>query len=258
MTPESKTDRHAALAAALVAFQAEITDVGKESTAKIQPRDKSKPPFSFPYADLATVLTHVRPVLARHGLAVFQDVTTKSDGALVSVSTIVLHESGERMEYGPLALAAGDDNKQAGGSITSARRFAVMAALGITSVGEDAGDEGGGRRGGAGSRATGKQLAKIAAEVERGHVTDAELAKVLTRYQVQTTAALDKAQASDLIDRLVAEADRRAAAASAGADPVTGEVAPGEGEEPPGLDAEGFRRSTGASSGEAPAPGALV
>jgi hypothetical protein len=118
---------------------------------------------------------------------------------------------------------AGDDNKQTGGSITSARRFALMAALGIASVGEDAGDDGGARR--SGGRATSKQLAKIAAEVERGHITDAELSKVLATYGVETTDALDKAQASSLIDRLVAETDRRARAAAAGADPETGEVA---------------------------------
>jgi hypothetical protein len=211
------------LAAALVAFQAEITDVGKASTATIQPRDKTKAAFSFPYADLATVLAHVRPILTRHGLAVMQDVTTKGDD--VQVITIVLHESGEQYEFGPLALPAGEDNKQTGGSITSARRFAIMAALGIASVGEDAGDEGGARRASSGNHATAKQLAKIAAEVDRGGVTDGELAKVLTRYGVEATDALDKAQASDLIDRLVAETDRRARAATAGADPRTGEVA---------------------------------
>lgn len=210
------------LASALVAFQAEVTDVSKASTATIQPRDHNKPAFSYPYADLATVLAHVRPILAKHGLAVMQDVRTAGDD--VRVLTIVLHECGEAKEFGPLGLPTGDDNKQTGGSITSARRFAIMGALGITSVGEDHGDENGARRASSGSHATAKQLAKIAAEVDRGKVTDEELAKVLTRYSVESTDALDKAQASDLIDRLVAETDRRTRAAAAGADPQTGEV----------------------------------
>ncbi len=207
------------LHAALVGFQAEVTDVSKASQAKIQPRDKSKPAFGFPYADLATILAHVRPLLAKHGLAVVQDVSTADDH--VWVRTIVLHESGESIDFGRLGLPVGDDNKQTGGSITSARRFAVLAALGIASVGEDAGDEAGGRRS---SRASDRQLAKIGAEVERAGITDEELAKVLGTFGVAATDELSKAQASELIDRLIAEANRRARAAAAGADPQTGEV----------------------------------
>ncbi len=211
---------NSALAAALVAFQAEITEVNKTSQATIQPRDKSKAAFGFPYADLATIIAHVRPVLSKHGLAVVQDVICSGDH--VGISTIVLHESGQERSFGPLLLPAGDDNKQTGGSITSARRFALLAALGIASVGEDAGDGAGGRRRGP-SGVTSRQLAKISAEIERGAVTDAELAKVLATYGVEAPADLERAQASDLIDRLVAEADRRAALATT-VDPKTGEV----------------------------------
>ena len=221
--PSAGVAHVSAISAALVAFQGEITDVGRTSTATIQPKDKSKPAFSFPYADLSTVLAHVRPILAKHGLAVLQDVTTEGDE--VRIATIVLHESGDQYEFGPLALPAGDDNKQTGGSITSARRFAIMAALGIASVGEDSGDDNGARRATSGGHATAKQLTKIAAEAERGGVTDEELTKVLGTFGVETTDALDRAQASDLIDRLIAEADRRTRAAAAGADPATGEVA---------------------------------
>lgn len=212
------------LAAALVAFQADVTDVSKASQATIQPKDRSKPSFGFPYADLQTILAHVRPVLAKHGLAVVQDVICNGDH--VGIATSVLHESGEERTFGPLLLPVGDDNKQTGGSITSARRFAILAALGIASVGEDSGDEAGGRRSSSGNKATAKQLAKIAAEADRAHVTDEELAKVLGTFGVETTDALDRAQASELIDRLMAEADRRSAAVAAGADPKTGEVAP--------------------------------
>jgi len=207
------------LAAALVAFQADVTDVSKASQAKIQPRDKSKPAFSFPYADLATILAHVRPVLAKHGLAVVQNVECDAESA--SVWTVLLHESGEERTFGPLQLPAGDDNKATGGSITSARRFAILAALGIASVGEDVGDEAGGRRS---SRPSDRQLAKIGAEVERAGITDEELAKVLGTFGVAATDELTRAQASELIDRLMAEAERRARAAAAGADPQTGEV----------------------------------
>jgi hypothetical protein len=142
----------------------------------------------------------------------------------VQVRTIVLHKSGVSIDFGLLGLPVGDDNKQTGGSITSARRFAILAALGIASVGEDAGDEAGGRRGSSGNRATSKQLAKIAAEADQGGISDEDLGKVVGTFGVETTAELTRAQASELIDRLMAERDRRVAARAAGADPETGEV----------------------------------
>jgi hypothetical protein len=132
----------------------------------------------------------------------------------------VLHTSGQERTFGPLLLPAGDDNKQTGGSITSARRFAIMAALGFASVGEDHGDEGGDSP----PTATARQLAKISGEIERGRFTAGEVEKALEPYGVGTTAELNRQQASHLIDRLVPEADRRIAAAAAGANPATGEV----------------------------------
>ena len=56
------------------------------------------------------------------------------------------------------------------------------------------------------------------------YLTDEELAKVLGTFGVAATDELTRAQASELIDRLMAEAERRARAAAAGADPQTGEV----------------------------------
>ena len=73
------TDASPTLAEALVAFQGEITDVSKSSTATIQPRDKSKQAFGFPYADLAAILAHVRPIATKHGLAIVQDVESEGD-----------------------------------------------------------------------------------------------------------------------------------------------------------------------------------
>ena len=50
----------ATIAEALSAAQAELTD---------PPKDSVNPHFKSRYADLATVLKTVRPVLARHGIA---------------------------------------------------------------------------------------------------------------------------------------------------------------------------------------------
>lgn len=219
----------AELAAALVAFAGEITDPKKGETATIQPRDSSKAPFGFPYADLSSIVEHVRPVLAKHGLTALQDVTSSETSVAVpwiEVQTIIVHTSGQIMTFGPLRLpSVAGDNKATGGSITSARRFALMAALGIAATTDE--NDGKGKNGGArkpGGLATSRQQAKIAAEAERGKISDEELAKVLTTFSAATTAELTVQQASKMIERLCVEVDRRLAAKQAGADPVTGEV----------------------------------
>lgn len=215
------------IAAALVSFAGEVTDPKKGETATIQPRDQSKAPFGFPYADLSSIVEHVRPVLARHGLTALQDVTSRE--SWIEVQTIIVHKSGQTMAFGPLRLASvAGDNKATGGAITSARRFALMAALGIAATTDE--NDGKGNNGGArksGGLATSRQLAKITAEAERGKISDEELAKVFATFSVATTAELTVQQASTMIERLCSEAGRRLAAEKAGADPVTGEVSRG-------------------------------
>ena len=81
------------LAAALVAFQAEVTDVGKASTATIQPRDKTKAAFSFPYADLADRARSRPP--GPHQARPGRHARRHHDGTDdVQVTTIVLHAVG--------------------------------------------------------------------------------------------------------------------------------------------------------------------
>ncbi len=95
--------------------------------------------YSYDYVDLHAVHTATRPVLAAHGLAVVQNVTA-SDGH-VEVATMIVHKSGGSMVFGPLRLPAGRGPQDAGSAITYARRYGLMAALGITSTGSD--DDGG-------------------------------------------------------------------------------------------------------------------
>lgn len=243
------------LAAALAAFQAEVSDPEKTQTARIEPKDKSKPAFSYGYADLAGVLQHVRPLLAKNGLSVVQDAVCASDH--VEVTTLLMHSSGQYMTFGPLSMPAGGEPKSWGSAITYARRFALMAALGVAASGDD--DAKAAARGatrGRPRKATDNQIRKIGFECDRGHITDEELSNVLKRYEGKPVAELTTAEASDLIERLIAEADRRAAAESAGADPVTGEVPPdddaiGFDEGPPGMDADEYRESR---SGAEPTP----
>lgn len=234
------------LAAAFSAFAAEVSDPEKTKTAEIQPKDQSKPPFAYGYADLAGVLQHVRPLLGKHGLAITQDVQT--DDQHVHVTTLLLHKSGESLAFGPLSLPAGGEPKNWGSAVTYARRFALMAALGIAADGDDdARAAGRGATRGRQQTATDRQVAKILDEIERAQISDKSLRADLHRaYELEwpdgspiekTLARLTVPQASHLIERAMAEADRRSAATAGGADPDTGEVDA----EPPGKDAAAAR-----------------
>lgn len=230
----------AELAKALAAFQSEVSDPQKNKTAEIQPKDQNKPAFRYGYADLAGVLQLVRPLLGKHGLSVVQDVTTSVDH--VCVTTHLLHESGQGMTFGPFSLPAGGEPKAWGSAATYARRFALMAALGIAADGDD--DAKAAARGATRGRpklATSSQLRKIGAECERGQISDEELCRVLKAFSVEATSELTVQQASELIDRLIAEVDRRQLARASGADPLTGEVVEDDDGPVPGHDAEGAR-----------------
>ena len=118
----------AKIAAALVAAQADLRNPGKDKTANTGT-------YSYRYADLASILDLVRPILAKHGLAVLQDVRME-EGRLL-IFTRLLHSSGESLEFGPLAGSVGSSWQQTGGGITYARRYALQAALGIAADEDD-------------------------------------------------------------------------------------------------------------------------
>ena len=116
------------IAAALVAAQAEFAAI---------PKTAENPFFKSKYADLATVISHTQPILAKHGLAVSQHPTTlDGDPAL---TTWVLHSSGQSLKDTMKLYAAKNDPQGQGAAITYARRFAYMAVLGLVADVDDDG-----------------------------------------------------------------------------------------------------------------------
>ena len=86
------------------------------------------------YATLGSVLETVRPVLNRHGLVLIQ--TVEGDGEKVGVSTAIAHRDGGIVKgtaFLPIEEMKGLNNAQAFGlAITYLRRYALLAAVGIT------------------------------------------------------------------------------------------------------------------------------
>ena len=140
------------ISAALVAFQAEVDN----------PKYSADNPFyKSKYTPLQDILRHVRPVLGKHGLAVIQNpqegkqhfvetnevdkngevVTVTRILQNITVTTRLLHSSGEWIEGDPLTMTAEKMTPQGAGSvITYARRYALSAILGIASELDDDGN----------------------------------------------------------------------------------------------------------------------
>lgn len=119
------------LAKALIAFQGEVAN--PKNTAVNEYANGHR------YAPLGEILSTVRPILAKHGLAVVQDA--KIDGNTVVITTTLFHESGQFLESEPLVLpAAGKGGVTAqtiGAAITYGRRYQLSAILGISSEDDD-------------------------------------------------------------------------------------------------------------------------
>jgi len=96
--------------------------------------DTVNPHFKSRFASLAAVRNAVVPVLAKHGIAMTQNLTSVEDS--VACSTILLHGSGQKLVFGPLVLPVAKHDAQGFGSAaTYARRYSLMAVAGV--VGDD-------------------------------------------------------------------------------------------------------------------------
>ena len=116
------------LAKALTSALGELEDVAKTQTAKAGT-------FSYKYATLADALGMARPILAKHGVSVMQ--TAETDENVVSVWTTMMHSSGEYLTHQPTRLPSGVDAQKTGSAITYARRYSLMAALGLATEDDD-------------------------------------------------------------------------------------------------------------------------
>jgi hypothetical protein len=127
--PWISSEATASIVPAFTVALGQLVDITRSRTA-----DAGK--YSYSYADLAAVLEVVRPTLAGHGLAVTQSATATA-GA-VSVVTTIVHASGEWLTFPSLELpVAGHDPQALGSGITYARRYSLLAVLGIATEDDD-------------------------------------------------------------------------------------------------------------------------
>lgn len=116
----------AELATALSLAQAEMKSAIKN---KINPYFKSK------YADLDSVWDTCRIPLTKNGLSVVQFADSQDNK--VTVTTLLLHKSGESLKS-TLTIKAKDDSPQAiGSALMYARRYGLSAMAGISADDDD-------------------------------------------------------------------------------------------------------------------------
>lgn len=117
------------LATALAKAQGELENASKNS---------SNPHFRSKYADLAEVLNTVRPVFSRHGLSIVQSPSYSAETGIVSVTTILMHASGQWIQDTASAPATKLDAQGVGSCITYLRRYSAAAFAACAQEDDDA------------------------------------------------------------------------------------------------------------------------
>jgi hypothetical protein len=201
-TGMNKSESITNIAKAMALFQAEVEN--PKNTA-------NNPFFKSKYAPLNEILAMVRPLLTKHGLSIMQ--TPSGDGQRITVSTILMHSSGEWIEPEPLQLIAkAADPQGAGSAITYGRRYALAAVLGISSEDDDDGNHATQPNKAAAPakpkqadapKINEQQRKKLFAMVkDAGMTPDAMREHIHSTYSVVSSNDLTQAQAAEVIDWL--------------------------------------------------------
>ena len=104
-------------------------------------KDANNPFFKSKYVPLENVVEAIDDVAPKIGLTYSQYPVTTDDGK-VGISTVLLHESGEFIEYPPATTKPDKNTPQGVGSaLTYMRRYSLSAVFGITSDQDDDGNE---------------------------------------------------------------------------------------------------------------------
>jgi hypothetical protein len=116
------------LAKALIAFQSDVGAIPKTST---------NPFFKSKYAGLPIVVETAQTYLTKHKLAVVQGIDLND-----TLTTRLVHESGEWIEAQATLHLVKDDPQAHGSAVTYGRRYGYMAILGLVADEDDDGNKG--------------------------------------------------------------------------------------------------------------------
>lgn len=133
-----KSESIAEIAKALAAFQEEVKQPEKNA---------ANPFFKSNYVNLESVVKTINTYGPKNGLSFTQWPSTNEQGK-PGVATLLLHTSGEFVEYDPVYMKSDKDTAQGAGSVISyLKRYALSAIYGITSDEDDDGNNATGNSG---------------------------------------------------------------------------------------------------------------
>src|SRR5699024_6367149 len=123
-----KSESIVEISKALVEFQKELKQPFK---------DANNPFFKSKYVPLESVVEAITGIAPKHGIS-FTQWALNDESGRVGVATLLMHTSGEFIEYDPVFMQAEKQTPQgAGALITYLKRYTLYAILGITSDKDD-------------------------------------------------------------------------------------------------------------------------
>lgn len=126
-----RSESIAALAAALSKARGEFKAVIKSA---------ENPYFKSNYADLSTLIDATKDSLSKNGLAVVQSPGKITESGRVSITTLLIHSSGEWMEDDLEMPVTKADAQGLGSAITYGRRYAYQSLLNVAGEEDDDGN----------------------------------------------------------------------------------------------------------------------
>lgn len=171
-----KSESIAELSKALAKFQEEVK----------QPlKDKNNPFFKSKYVPLENVVEAITDVAPKNGLSFVQWALNDENGR-VGVATMLMHESGEWIEFDAVHMKADKETAQgAGALITYLKRYSLSAVFGITSDQDDDGNGASGNK--APKSATSAEIGNLKKEIIAFSKLMTEKGKDVKPEQVEQT-----------------------------------------------------------------------
>lgn len=117
---------------AMAQAQAELENPIKGKTANLEGTSKSSGKeykIGYAYADIADILADCRPILAKHGIALYQVPIIAPGASLLIVTRLA--SKGQWIEGDYPVCKIGGDHQDMGKAMTYARRYALGAMIGI-------------------------------------------------------------------------------------------------------------------------------
>jgi hypothetical protein len=160
--------------------------------------------YDFSYTDLDGIFDAIKQVYKENKIAVLQEPTTSvADGSLIlSIETMLLHESGEWVKSEPLMVVASSKMQDLGGQITYLKRYSLSAISGLPTEKDDDGNGASGNSVQFNKRSA-AQVKRLFAIARSKGISDADVKKAIMKDYSKTQAEdLTKEEYDKLCGRL--------------------------------------------------------